>query len=277
MTIEDGLEELGENKTTSVKQIDERLTDLRTVKPPFLLPVKEIVEMNKRFYIMEEQVLGAREYYKMECDAPLLIFYLGFMDGAMLYKEIRNSLDIAGAKLGKWNAIFEGVIRPELLESKGTSLTVPSAVHQELISAVNTAIKDINSAKGTVKGEMQNLLICTKSNKVEALCENIHRSLTDVYNTTNLLDIILLGRSLKSNLDQLNESFSIRMVPYIEHPRIPADKYVKDIEKIFENYEQGCMLSYTYTNGELNRLKKRANSSKKPLKKSLWTKIFFGA
>ncbi|MBI2106021.1 hypothetical protein HYT56_04260 [Candidatus Woesearchaeota archaeon] len=196
MPIDDALGNIEFSKEMKEEKQAERT---RIIEPPNLLPAEKIGDLHDRF-LKARAFLEDDRRYKIDT-SDLKVVLDSFWPYATFYLRLRGGLDSINSELDRWNKYFEGVLTPELTGDRSAAgVKIPDALSKELLGIIEDPLAKINEEAKTLPSNApsnQQLLTRVKI---------ANETLVELYNTTDLLGVILLERALVSNFELINKN-----------------------------------------------------------------------
>jgi hypothetical protein len=233
-------------------------------------PKKEIVVPTNIVTFPAERVAIA--YYRLRCAAPystghftkefetkkLVAGLDSFIPYSDFYVTLRQNLDLLCEQLSDWRDSFDFIKQTEALQYKHE---VPSATKEWAIQEIERNFAEINAA----------LFPCEDlpykefegSIRIEDWVNQMNTIYYQFKAENDLLQSVILGSSLLAKARQINDSFTVRQIPFCENPPVPGPEYIA-LVKDLRSRAVGSWMKLNFVNNEIVWIK---DTTPKPKKK----------
>lgn len=268
MPIDDALDGIEQSKEETKNE--KHKTKEGIIEPPHLFPTEKTLlaygafKEVRSFLGSNIKAYSFSERYNTE---PIIEAIDSFSPYREYYLVLRDCLDYLTSELEKWSSVFGGILDPNTLEGQTSArLEIPGSLRDWILEQTNIILMTLNEID--IGKESTNV----EPNAFEVMYKGhlINQTLRDLHNTSGLVDVVLLGRSLNVNIQEINRYFSVLKYSSGREVPIPANEYLQVMDRLYDFSKGKSAISYSFSQGHLEGLR---DLTPKPPKKSLTERL----
>ncbi len=252
MPIDDALDGMEQSKEETKKE--KLKTKDNIIESPHLFPTEKTLLVYEAFRRVSSILESNTTRYHLPQRGntkPIIETIDSFSPYREYYLALRNCLDYITSELGKWSGVFEGILDPNTLEGQtAAGLEMPGSLRDWILEQTNIILITLNEID--IGKEATNI----KHNTFEVMYKGhlINQILRELHNTSGLVEVVLLGRGLNVNIQEMNGYFSVLKYSSQEIVPIPANEYLQAMDRLY-NFSKGkSAISYDFSGGHLRNL-----------------------
>ncbi|MBS3146083.1 hypothetical protein J4471_00105 [Candidatus Woesearchaeota archaeon] len=227
---------------------------------PFMLPSNNIANLHPIF----AQTWGKLNFSHYTTDEISTRDLLDKIKDIWPYREylsnFAESMSNLSENLQVWSRSFRNI--RELSAFIHNPKQIPPSLYAQIIDPIEEAFKKINSTELTIQPKSG------VTYEILKYCNGINNNLVDLYNTSDLVDVNLLGHSILSQINKINGYYACPYWNWKKENPPNCTQFCDDIERLV-NFAHGKTLISGYCNGG-KLLNIQDHTSKPKLKKSFW-------